>query len=95
MSLRQKSILQFAKTQPKINEILNANGFELDTVPTSDMFKGEQGQAKLHIARKSEDPQSPIVIKNSLIAFSWYVRSTRNVTDVVKEKDYEILAYLS
>jgi len=67
----------------------------LDTVTSADKFRGDEGNVKLEIARKTKDPYSPISVENSMIVFSWYVLKTKNVTDTVKEKVYEILAYLS
>jgi len=80
----------------KINEILADNDFELDEVTGSDRFKGDKGRLELRIARKHpKDPHSPIAVTNSIIAFSWQLLHEKKITDVVKEKTFEILAYLS
>jgi hypothetical protein len=80
----------------KINEILSDNGFELDEVTGSDRFQGDKGRQEFHIARKNKkDPHSPVEIKNSLIVFTWHLLHEKNVTDTVKDKTFEILAYVS
>ena len=80
----------------KINEILADNEFELDEITSSDRFKEDKGKEEFKIARKKhKDPHSPTEIKNSIISFSWHKMSEKNVTDTVKEKTYEILAYVS
>jgi len=80
----------------KINEILADHDFELDEVTSSDRFMEDKGRQEFKIARKKhKDPHSPTPIKNSLVAFSWHLMSEKKVTDVVKDKTFEILAYLS
>jgi len=80
----------------KIHEILADNDFELDEVTSSDRFREDKGRQEFRIARKKhKDPHSPTPIKNSLVAFSWHLMSEKKVTDVVKDKTFEILAYLS
>jgi len=80
----------------KINEILAEHDFELDEVTSSDRFKEDSGRQEFKLARKKhKDPYSPIPIKNSVIAFSWHLMHEKKITDTVKEKTYEILAYVS
>jgi hypothetical protein len=81
----------------KIGEILSDNGLEWDEVISSDRFRGNKGRQTLNIARKTGDPFSPISIKNSLVSFSWHLLSEKphKDSDLVKDKIYEILAYLS
>lgn len=80
----------------KINEILADFDFELDEVTSSDRFRGDKGRQEFKIARKKhKDPHSPTPIRNSIIAFSWHLMSEKKVTDVVKDKVFEILAYVS
>jgi len=80
----------------KINEILADNDFELDEITSSDRFREDKGREQFKIARKKhKDPHSPVEIKNSIIAFSWHLMSEKSVTDVVKDKMFEILAYVS
>jgi len=80
----------------KINEILADNGFELDEVTSSDRFREDKGKTEFKIARKKhKDPHSPIEIKNSIISFSWHLMSEKAITDIVKDKTFEILAYVS
>lgn len=80
----------------KINEILADNGFELDEVTSSDRFREDKGRQEFHIARKNpKDAYSPIEIKNSIISFSWHLMHEKKITDTVKEKTFEILAYVS
>jgi hypothetical protein len=78
-----------------INETLHDHGFELDTVTSADKFRGDSGNTKLEIARKTDDPQSPISITNSVLAFSWHLMGEKNITDTVKEKKFEVLVYFS
>ena len=67
-----------------------------DEVTGSDRFREDKGRENFKIARKHpKDPHSPIEIKNSTIAFSWHLMSEKNVTDMVKDKQFEILAYVS
>jgi len=80
----------------KINEILADNDFELDEVTSSDRFRENKGREEFKIARKKhKDPHSPIEIKNSIIVFTWHLMSEKPVTDTVKDKIFEILAYVS
>lgn len=60
---------------------------ELADVPSGDIFRGDEGSRTLRIAFRTDDPFSPVEIKNSLISISWHY---------IKERDnYEVLAYLS
>lgn len=60
---------------------------ELADVPSGDIFRGDEGSRTLRIAFKTDDPFSPVAIKNSLVSISWHY---------IKERDnYEVLAYLS
>lgn len=80
----------------KVNEILADYGFELDEVTSSDRFRQDKGREDFKIARKKhKDPHSPTPIKNSLVSFSWHLLHEKEVTDTVKDKTYEILAYVS
>jgi len=80
----------------KINEILADHGLELDEITSSDRFREDKGREEFKIARKKhKDPHSPIEIKNSIIVFTWHLMSEKPVTDTVKDKIYEILAYIS
>ena len=80
----------------KINEILADYGFELDEVTSSDRFREDSGRQEFKLARKKhKDPHSPTPIKNSVIAFSWHLLQEKEVTDTVKDKTFEILAYVS
>lgn len=80
----------------KITEILDKHGFELDEVMNSDRFREDSGRDQFHISRKNpKDAQSPIEIKNSIVVFTWHLMHEKAVTDTVKEKTYEILAYVS
>jgi len=80
----------------KINEILADSDFELDEITSSDRFREDKGRQEFKIARKKhKDPHSPTPIKNSIVAFSWHLMSEKKVTDVVKDKTFEILAYVS
>ena len=80
----------------KINEILADYDLELDEITNSDRFKEDKGRQEFKLARKKhKDPFSPIPIKNSIVAFSWHLMSEKKITDTVKEKQYEILAYVS
>jgi len=80
----------------KINEILADHGFELDEITSSDKFREDKGRIELKIARKKhKDPFSPTPIKNSIVVFSWHLMSEKEITDTVKEKTFEILAYVS
>ena len=79
-----------------INEVLGDNGFELDEVTSSDRFREDKGKEEFKLARKKhKDPHSPTEIKNSIISFSWHMMSEKSITDTVKEKKFEILAYVS
>lgn len=80
----------------KIGEILDKYNIEWDEILSSDKFRGDSGKKTLEVARKNkEDKFSPTSIKNSLVSFSWHVLHEKNITDMVKDKTYEILAYMS
>lgn len=80
----------------KITEILSNHGFELDDVMNSDRFRENSGRDQFHIARtNSKDKMSPISITNSIVVFTWHLLGEKEVTDTVKDKTFEILAYVS
>ena len=80
----------------KINEILADSGFELDEVTSSDRFREDNGREEFKLARKKhKDPHSPVEVKNSKVVFTWHLMSEKAVTDTVKDKMFEILAYIS
>jgi len=80
----------------KINEILADFDFELDEITSSDRFRQDKGREEFKIARKKhKDPHSPTPIKNSIVVFTWHLMSEKNVTDTVKDKLFEVLAYIS
>jgi len=80
----------------KVNEILADYDFELDEVTSSDRFKEDKGRETFKLARKKhKDPHSPTPVKNSTVSFSWHLMSEKNITDTVKDKIFEILAYVS
>ena len=79
-----------------VNEALADLGFELAEVTSSDRFREDIGREEFKIARKKhKDPYSPTEIVNSIVSFSWHLLSSKNITDTVKEKKFEILAYVS
>ena len=80
----------------EVNAVLADNGFELDEITSADRFKSDKGREEFKIARKKhKDPHSPTPIKNSIVVFTWHLMSEKNVTDTVKDKLFEVLAYIS
>ncbi|MDB4330345.1 hypothetical protein N9948_01345 [bacterium] len=81
----------------KIGSILDKEGIEWDEILSGDRFKGDKGRQTLNIARKTADSFSPEKIKNSMVVFTWHLMSEKphKDSDIVKDKKFEVLAYMS
>jgi len=67
--------------------ILSDFDIEMDDVPSSHLFNGDQGRLSIHLAfTNQEDSFSPIPIRNAMLVITFYKRMKDN---------FEVLAYIS
>ena len=69
----------------KASEVLNANGFEWGQVTSADLFRPPKGHQTILIAKRTDDPFSPIEVANTALSFQY---------TELRPHTYEVVAYL-
>ena len=69
----------------KAAEALNDNGYEWGQVTSADLFRRENGHQSLIIAKRTDDPFSPMDVTNTSMFFQW---------SLLRPDTYEVVAYL-